>query len=624
MPINKTESWDEMLKNNRITVCLLCLLLVLSTFTSCGGKADGTSDSELSLDTVPTGDDTDSDNDNGDDKYINVDFSLKGGMYDSEQKLVLSLPENAPNGSYITYTLNGDEPDANTQKYSKEITVCTAGSAACVRAACFSEKGEQLGRIKTNTYIRADKNRFSTVVVSLVTDEKNLYGTDGIMSNPLCSGKAWERPCHVEMFTSSGEEMISQDAGIRLFGGSSRTLAQKSFKLVARRDGYYDELKYNGNGSFDYPLFENRYVMAGENKGKLLERYDRLILRNGGNDSMQHRSEDGTSMTLLRDGVANNYALKYAEAVPAQASRFVTVYLNGEYYGILDMKEDINDDYFSNVYGIENKDNVAVIKSELDTSRKCIRHSNSSSCRYCGVWFYYELDCGGETELDEFEAFCKKILAANDENYNELYRELTQKFDIDNLIQYTALNLYICNTDWAHNNLRIWRYTGQTDGSNPYKDGRWRFTTRDMDFSFGRYESRALPELYTQADTDTFAFVLGEYNGDYGYDGAYGDPLYLKGILNFCLKNSDFKSKFEAYAKTLVSSQNVNDLTEMTKTARNGISSEIPYHITRWADTVSWNMSKRTWESSCRNQLDWINERSEKFSAYLEKCMKKY
>ncbi len=610
------------MKIYRIAAGLLCLLLVLSSFASCAGKNADTSTFEAASGGSSTnGDEKENDKD---DKYVNAEFSLKGGVYDSKQILELTLPNNAPSGSYITYTLNGDEPKADGKRYNDGITVCTADSSVCVRAVCFSENGEQLGRIKTNTYIYAKKNRFNTAIVSLVTDEKNLYGDSGIISNPLCSGKEWERPCHVEMFTSSGEEMISQDAGIRLFGGSSRTLAQKSFRLVARRDGYYDELKYNGNGSFDYPLFENRYVMAGENKGKLLERYDRVILRNGGNDSMQHRSEDGTSMTLLRDGVANNYALKYAEAVPAQASRFVAVYLNGEYYGILDMKEDINDDYFSNVYGIENKDEVAIIKSELDTSRKCERHNNGSYCRYCGTWFYYELDCGNDSELDEFEAFCKKIIGSNGNNDEELYRQLMQVFDIDNLIQYTLLNLYICNTDWAHNNLRIWRYTGQTDASNPYKDGRWRFTTRDMDFSFGRYESMSLPELYTQADTDTFAFVLGEYNGDYGYGNAYGDPLYLKGILNFCLKNGDFKTKFEAYAKTLISSNAVGDLTTLTKAARSEISGEISYHITRWSDTISRYMNKRAWETSCSHQLGWINERSEKFSAYLEKCLKKY
>ncbi len=553
--------------------------------------------------------------------YINPKFSVKGGMYDSSQTLALSLPEDAPSGAYITYTTDGEEPRASGTRADRRITVCDRASS-CIRASCFSESGQRLGRIVTNTYIYAEDGRFDTVVISLVAASNDLYGRDGIIANPTGSGKEWERACHVEMFTSSGEEMVSQDAGIRIFGGSSRTLAQKSFRLVARADGYYDELKYNGNGSFDYPIFDDRYVIEGENKGKLLERYDRLILRNGGNDSMQHYSQDGELMTLTRDGVANNFALKYAPNVPAQASRPAVVYLNGVYYGILDLKEDINDDYFSNLYGIENKDDITIIKSELDTTRQCEWHYSPSQCRYCGVWFYYELDDGAEGELESFDAICQKIVNCNERDRGSVYKELCKSFDIDNLIQYTALNLFACNTDWGHNNLRVWRYSGTPDPSNPYKDGRYRFAMRDMDFSFGRYESHALPELYTKCDTDMFSFTLGRFYS--GADAGYGDPLYLKGILNFCLKNDDFRTRFEKYARSLCESDTLNELMRINDSFISSIKDEIPYHIERWADTISYNMSPDCWSRACTLQRQWITQRKEYFLDSLGKCLKNY
>ena len=227
-------------------------------------------------------------------------FSVKGGVYSEPQSLALSLPENAPEGAYITYTLDCTEPTGKSQKYKDEITILQ-GDTTVVRAACFDNSGKYIGYIKTATYIKAKAGRFRTLVVSLVTEDKNLHGKKGIIDNPTKSGKEWERPCHVEIYKADGERVISQDAGLCIFGGSSRGLPQKSFRVIARRDGYYDEMKYNGNGSFDYPLFDNRTTLSGE----LLQRYDRFILRNGGNDSLQAVAADPDMMTLTRDATAD-------------------------------------------------------------------------------------------------------------------------------------------------------------------------------------------------------------------------------------------------------------------------------------------------------------------------------
>ncbi len=557
-------------------------------------------------------------------KYVNADFSVPGGFYGEEKELLLSLPENAPEGTEIRYTTDGNEPNTQSLLYTEGIKVCTDGSSVCVRAACYSADGVLLGRIKTNTYIGCADGRFSTAVVSIVTDSENLYGPNGIITNPTQSGKAWERPCHVEMFKSNGEEMISQDAGLRLFGGSSRTLEQKSFRLVARKTGYYDETKYNGSGSFDYPFFENRKILAGQYAKDTLARYDRLVLRNGGNDSLQHIAQDPNSPTLLRDCSANAFALKYAPAVAAQASCFVTVYLNGQYYGILDMKEDINDDYFANLYGIEDKNAVTVVKSELDTSRKCEQHDDSGSCRFCGVWFYYEVDNGDVNALSELEELYGMINQATDRTYDRVYKTVSEKIDLENFIQYTALNLFLANNDWPHNNVRLWKYSGTPVEGNPYTDGKWRFTVRDTDFAMGRYSSGNPIEVYTLADSDSLNLMLGTFYGKYKYKDDYGDPLYIKGIMNFCLKNAEFKTAFETYCRSLMTEQAQDDLTDIIKAAQRAVEKEIPYHLNRWEYTVSYGMTAEQWNISCMKMRRWIKPRVESFSEYLSECLSNY
>ncbi len=546
-------------------------------------------------------------------------FSAEGGFYDKTQKVKLSLPAGAPKGSFVTYTIDCSEPTKSSKVLLGEIE---AGKNGCtvIRAAAFDREGNRIGPIVTQTYIRAEADRFSTLVVSLVTERKNLYGSSGIIDHPTSSGKAWERPCHVEIFTETGERIISQDAGIRIFGGSSRALPQKSFRLVARRDGYYDAEKYDGKGSFAYPFFAGRTVMAGPDAGEEAVRYDRLILRNGGNDSIQATAADPTAMTLTRDAAANAFFAAHTDKTALQSSRFVAVYLNGEYYGILDMKEDINDDYLRNVYGLD-KEQVCVIKSELDTTRHCGKHDNGGMCRFDDVWFYYAVDEGEDSELAEYEAMCSQAIGAlggSPEELEEAYQTLSAQLDTDSFLEYTALCLYVCNTDWPHNNLRVWRYTGEPVDGNPYTDGRWRFTARDLDFSFGRYECLVLPEIYTQADTDNISFTLGNYaDGAYSYAGNYPDSLYLQGLLALCLHNDGFRERFLAYCGTLCSEESAEGLKAIMDGYAAQIEGEIPYHIERWKNTIDGRYTADVWRENTEKMKQWAQERGAYFRKYL-------
>lgn len=550
------------------------------------------------------------------DTRLSVVFSVKGGVYEEEQSLALSLPEEAPEGAYLTYTLDCTEPDAKSKKYESEITVLK-GDTSVVRAACFDKDGKRLGYIKTATYIKSEKDRFKTLVVSLVTEQSNLYGSKGIIDHPTNSGKEWERPCHVEIYKADGERVISQDAGLRIFGGSSRGLPQKSFRVIARRDGYYDEMKYNGNGSFDYPLFDNRKTLDGE----LLQRYDRFILRNGGNDSIQATAADPDMMTLTRDAVSNAFVAEFAPEVTYQTSRFVVVYLNGEYYGILDMKEDINDDYMLNVYGLD-KDKITVIKSELDTTRHCGEHENGGQCRFDDVWFYYEVDEGPDGELDEYLKMCREArgaLGGDKAALDSAYEKLTQKLDTESFLKYCAISLYACNTDWPHNNVRVWRYTGEKKENNGYSDGRWRFSTRDMDFTFGRYQCLVLPEIYTQADTDTIKFTLGNfYGGAYEVKDNYPDSLYVQSLLALCLHNDGFRAEFVEFCKKLCSDEARDALKSIMSRYANQIRNEIPYHLQRWKDTISHSYTDKIWKRNVKSMEKWADKRPEAFLSYLE------
>ena len=602
-----------MRKSTKMICILLSAVLLLC---GCENAAPDTAAPE-SVTTAET--DIQTDEPEKEDTRLSVVFSVKGGVYSEAQTLRLSLPENAPEGAYITYTDDCSEPDGKSEKYTAPITVCDGG-VSVIRAACFSPDGGYLGYIKTATYINAADGRFGTYVVSIVTEKDNLYGKTGIIDNPHNSGKEWERPCHVEIMTAGGERVISQDAGIRIFGGSSRLLPQKSFRLIARKDGYFDEMKYNGKGSFEYPFFDGRKIVAGQNAGQPLEKYDRLILRNGGNDSIQATAADPEMMTLTRDAAANFFMAETAPEVACQYSAFAVVYLNGEYYGILDMKEDINDDYMKNVYGLD-KNSVTVIKSELDTSRHCDRHDNGGQCRFDDVWFYYEVDEGEDSELDEYLAVCRaarKALSGGKAETEAGYAALSEVLDVDNFMKYCAVSLYTCNTDWPHNNVRVWRYTGEKIDGNPYSDGKWRFTTRDMDFTFGRYQCLVLPEIYTMADTDTIRFTLGNfYDGAYEVKDNYPDSLYVQSLLALCLHNDSFRERFISFCQSLCSDESKDALTGIMDSLSGQIKGEIKYHLQRWKGTISGSYTQNVWKKNLKDMKKWAEKRPDEFSSML-------
>ena len=65
--------------------------------------------------------------------------------------------------------------------------------------------------------------------------------------NYTLRGREWERPVHIEIFDSTGQLLIDQDAGMRIHGGAGRSADQKSLRLYAR-ESY-------GKEAFNIPSF---------------------------------------------------------------------------------------------------------------------------------------------------------------------------------------------------------------------------------------------------------------------------------------------------------------------------------------------------------------------------------
>lgn len=404
--------------------------------------------------------------------------------------LVLKLSDAG--GYPIYYTLDGSIPGFESGFYEDSLVfTATDEVRSCVlRARSYDESTGEWGDLFTRTYFYADsmetlKERFSTYIVCLTSDPYNLYDYEyGIMvegkirdeyvnspeyisgkltqpANFTQQGRDWERDAFVEILSPDGERLIAQDAGMRIFGHASRQYYYKSFKLYAR--------KAYGNDTFAYPFFEDNTHGADQ---KVQDAYKRLVVRAHGFDK---------SVTLFREELFQTLCSQI-EGIDSKSVAPVSVWLNGGYYNFEWLQEVYDDTYMEENYGLMQKG---------DYYQKVALRAN----KFPDDPDEKAEDIRGKEDYQKVAEYAEKDLTDD-----ETFAELEQLVDIDNMIQYFAIETYIANWDWPLNNIKLYRYYSQ---NNVYgtgrQDGRWRYLYYDMEAGFNIYNEE--PEDWLDIET---------------------------------------------------------------------------------------------------------------------------
>lgn len=404
--------------------------------------------------------------------------------------LVLKLSD--ADGYPIYYTLDGSIPGFESGFYEDPLVfTATDEVRSCVlRARSYDESTGEWGDLFTRTYFYADsmetlKERFSTYIVCLTSDPYNLYDYEyGIMvegkirdeyvnspeyisgkltqpANFTQQGRDWERDAFVEILSPDGERLIAQDAGMRIFGHASRQYYYKSFKLYAR--------KAYGNDTFAYPFFADNTHGADQ---KVQDAYKRLVVRAHGFDK---------SVTLFREELFQTLCSQI-EGIDSKSVAPVSVWLNGGYYNFEWLQEVYDDTYMEENYGLMQKG---------DYYQKVALRAN----KFPDDPDEKAEDIRGKEDYQKVAEYAEKDLTDD-----ETFAELEQLVDIDNMIQYFAIETYIANWDWPLNNIKLYRYYSQ---NNVYgtgrQDGRWRYLYYDMEAGFNIYNEE--PEDWLDIET---------------------------------------------------------------------------------------------------------------------------
>ena len=391
---------------------------------------------------------------------------------EGESQLVLTAPE----GAEIYYTLDGSVPDRDSQRYTEPIVPERSESffpACCaLRAKAYFADGTESVTATQTFWTAADvSSLFHNYIVSVVGDPAEITDApDGIFygDNAKQRGRDSERAVSVEMIDSDGNTLFSHDAGMRVFGAASRESSIKSMKLYARKS--YDP----EHGKFALNLFG-----TFNPEGELIGEYDKLVLRNAGNDFQFAFIRDEFNQTLAA----------MAGYTDCESVLPVVVYLNGSYYGIQWMHEALCDDLLKSMYGGKGNGTFRILEGK--EKEKKVPEDDPE-------------EAAAAEEFNQKYAELSELDLTSDKNF----AAVSEYMDVWNYLDYYAFNIYINNKDWPQNNMKVYRFEangewGYGSEDNQHLDGKWRWWLHDMDYAEGLYEQEE-----TQANYNNLAEIL--------------------------------------------------------------------------------------------------------------------
>lgn len=348
-------------------------------------------------------------------------FSVNSCIYTNPFNVSIINPNGA--GSSVYYTLDGKDPTMASILYTG--TPISISQNRVVKAKAFVP-GKIPSAISNASYLKNINH--VTPVLSVITDSANLFGVNGNFDNPA---NDWLKAAYVDCFDSTPAHNIlfSQHTGMIQDGGAggSRYEPQRSFKL---------ELSHEvvGDGAVNCTIIPNR---PSRNK------YSKLYLRNGSNQFLKLPYKDAAQVRMMAEETYNYYS----------AWRPISVYINGQYWGLYELREKFDDEYFK--FQDTATTSTIDILSQSYFYQNVLRSVSGNPV---------------DTFLHAYNAF-KNLNTAS-----PLYWDSADHyFDMVHYNDYIIAESWMGNTDWPQNNIKIYR----SDKTN----NRYRFCVIDQELA---------------------------------------------------------------------------------------------------------------------------------------------
>ena len=422
--------------------------------------------------------------------------SVKGGIfpYDTTLYVAVSLPKSAPVNTVIRYTLNGSEPTEQSSLAPDTIVIQTS---TVLKLKTFNDSAISKPS-KVNSYIFLDRKQTLPIIALTIDslylwdDEIGIYTTGTYHENhpdvlsdvggvPTVYQENyyynWRRPTNFEYFVLDDDEaVVNQLCESRIAGNVNRYHDVKAMSLYAN--------KRFGTKRFSYKFWENKDI----------QKVKSIRFRNAGEEY---------SATYFRDALSQcsfgrKINLDYSEYQPA------VLFINGEYFGMLNVREQTNEDYVW-----QNYDKL----EDIDMTD----------------W----ANTGNIASWDSLMAMVVDSVSG--------YKDFDSVVDMSEFLDFMVATCLYANVDFPANNMVAWR--------NRSNGGKWRWLMHDFDSALGlqyAYDYNYLDYLLEERDSvDRSRCTYNEYSS-----------LIYKRLMKFPENINRFVDRSSVYMATFLNVEN--------------------------------------------------------------------
>ncbi len=406
--------------------------------------------------------------------------SVESGVYEKGKSFSFNV--RIPAGATLIYTTDGTTPslDNGVKKDSPNNYFAVSGTKV-YRFMTYQE-GYLPSPVVTRSFIYKNHDYYLPIL-SIVTHPDHLYdnnigiycsGKNGVSGKGQSSAKNWnmdwERPVNVEYLVPETNEegetsfisYINQELDMEICGGWSRGYgggttdgvywdAKSSFRLKCDKE-------YEGINVLDYPVFPHKPY----NKYKVWQ------VRNGGNDTYARILDASLGQVVIR----SDFNIDAQDCQPAH------VFFNGQYLGMLNIRESNNRHYGYSNWGIDTDD---MDQFELSGG--------------------YKVMLGTDEAWKQMVSYAKQLSKDLSE---ETYQKVCSMLDIDEFVNYMAYCSYMGPSDWMTNVNNMKGYRSRSDG------GKFRMVLFDMDSAFDTSSmfSNLMNNSYGSDIDDLFRYLM--------------------------------------------------------------------------------------------------------------------
>jgi len=466
-------------------------------------------------------------------------IDIQPGFYASAQTVSMTCADAT---ATIRYTLDGSEPTNASTAYSGPVNIATT---SLLRAKAFSSNLPSF--TESNSY-------FIGVTHTLPVLSIGGVGVFDLIANGALFNGPNQIGC-IELFEEDGSFIDEGEGDYNKHGNDSWAYDQRGFDFIMRD-------QYGHNSALKHQIFPD----------KNRDEFQRVIVKAAANDN--YPFENGAH---IRDSYVHTLSQKADLKMDERTWRPCILYINGEYWGVYEIREKVDDSDFTDHYYDQDKFNLQYLKT------------------WGGTWEEY----GAPNAQPDWDAFTQ-FVANNNMGDAANFNVADSLLNWESLVDYFVMNSFIVSQDWLNWNTAWWR------GRDPQGDKKkWRYTLWDMDASFGHYVNyTGIPDASANADPCNVENLPDP--------GGQGHTAVLQKLINENpIVEQYYKTRYIDLANTYFSCDYLNELLDSMLLE---IAPEMPAQIAKWGGTAAG------YAAAVQQLKDFIDARCTAIQAGLVNC----